>query len=49
MLLAAESSVISQPPTAIQESPFINEQVKTQPPVRTRKPRTLKPRVKKEK
>jgi hypothetical protein len=49
MLLAAESSVISQPPPPIQESSLTNEPAKIQPQVRTRKPRTLKPRVKKEK
>jgi hypothetical protein len=47
MLLAAESSVISRPPPTIQESTLMNEPAKKQPPVRTRKPRTLKPRVKK--
>jgi hypothetical protein len=49
MLLAAESSVISQPTPKILEAPFKQGPPLLQAPVRTRKPRTLKPRVKKEK
>ena len=49
MLLAAESSVIAQPTHKILEAPFKQEPPLLQAPVRTRKPRTLKPRVKKEK
>jgi hypothetical protein len=49
MLLAAEPSVISQPIPKILEAPFKQEPPLLQAPVRTRKPRTMKPRVKKEK
>jgi hypothetical protein len=49
MLFAAESPVLSPPPPAIQEPLLISEQEKIKPPVRTRKTRTTKPRVKKEK
>jgi hypothetical protein len=49
MLLAAESSVFSQPTPKIPEAPFKQGQPLLQAPLRTRKPRTLKPRVKKEK
>ena len=49
MLLAAETPVLSPPPPVIQETTLISEQEKIKPQVRTRKPRTTKPRVKKEK
>ena len=49
MLLAAEAPVFSQPPPVIQETTLISEPEKIIPPVRVRKPRTTKPRVKKEK
>ena len=49
MLLATESPAISQPTPKILEAPFKKEPPLLQAPVRTRKPRTLKPRIKKEK
>jgi hypothetical protein len=49
ILLATESSVISQPTHNTLEAPFKQGPPLLQAPVRTRKPRTVKPRVKKEK
>jgi hypothetical protein len=49
MLLAAETPVLSQPLPAIQEAILVSEPEKIKPPARVRKPRTTKPRVKKEK
>ena len=47
MLLAAESSLISQPVPKILEAPLKQGPSLLQAPVRTRKPRISKPRVKK--
>jgi hypothetical protein len=49
MLLAAEASSISQRPPKILEVPAKPEPLLSQAPTRPRKPRTSKPRVKKEK
>jgi hypothetical protein len=49
MLLAPESSAISQPIPTIQETPFNQEPAKIQQPVRTRNPRVIKPHIKKQK
>lgn len=46
MLLTPESSVIPQPPSAIQEISFQQDPVKIQPLRRTRKPRAIKSRIK---
>ena len=49
ILLASESPAIPQPTPNILEAPFKQEPTLLKAQVRTRKPRTLKPRVKKEK
>jgi hypothetical protein len=47
LLLAAESSALSQSLPVVEETPKDLEPSKTKPAVRPRKPRTYKPRVKK--
>ncbi len=49
VLLAAESSIISPPSVKILEEPFKQEPPLLRAHVRTRKPRTSKPRIRKEK